>query len=139
MLDVNINYLAILVAGIVNMVIGSLWYSPILFGKEWTKLMGWTDKKKLKEMQKKAGPSYAYGFLVTLVSLFVLAHFVAYVSATTFSEGMQLGFWVWLGFIATTQIGALLWEQKSHKLFLINTSYSLVSFLITGGILAVWH
>lgn len=38
---VPVNYLAILVAAVLSMVLGFLWYGP-LFGKEWTKLMGVT-------------------------------------------------------------------------------------------------
>lgn len=42
--EVNINYLAVLIAAIVSMIVGGLWYSPILFGKMWTKAMGWNEE-----------------------------------------------------------------------------------------------
>ena len=41
LLTTDLNYLAILVAGISNMVIGFLWYGPI-FGKMWMGLIGKT-------------------------------------------------------------------------------------------------
>ena len=41
LLTADLNYLAILVAGISNMVIGFLWYGPI-FGKMWMGLIGKT-------------------------------------------------------------------------------------------------
>ncbi len=42
---VDINYWAVLVAAVVSMVIGALWYSPVLFGKLWMKYSGLSDKK----------------------------------------------------------------------------------------------
>ena len=38
--NVDINIWAVIVAAIVNMVVGSFWYSKSLFGKEWAKLVG---------------------------------------------------------------------------------------------------
>ena len=39
--NVDVNYLAVLVAAIINMVIGSIWYSPSMgFGKSWMKYSG---------------------------------------------------------------------------------------------------
>ena len=49
----EVNYLAVLVAAIVNMVVGALWYSPLLFGKAWMKLTGF-NKKQLKKAKEKA-------------------------------------------------------------------------------------
>jgi len=56
----NLNLLAVLVAAISTMVVGFLWYSPILFAKPWMREMGYDpdDEAKTKEMQKSAGPAY---------------------------------------------------------------------------------
>ena len=47
-----VNYLAVLVAAIVSMVIGGLWYSPLLFGNVWMKLSGITQKDVEKAKKK---------------------------------------------------------------------------------------
>ena len=36
----EINYLAVLIATAVTMVLGFLWYSPVLFGNAWVKQIG---------------------------------------------------------------------------------------------------
>ena len=56
------------------MVVGFLWYSPVLFANPWMKLMGYdpNDKAKLAEMQKSAGPSYALSLIASLLSAAVL-------------------------------------------------------------------
>jgi len=134
---VSINYLTVLAAAVVSMVIGFLWYGPI-FGKAWMQLMK-IDKKKMDEAKKKGmAKSYAVMFISALIMNYVLAHFVKYLGSKTFMDGMQAGFWLWLGFIATVQIGIVLWEGKPVKLYLINAAHYLVALMVTGGILAIW-
>ena len=134
---VNVNYLAVLVAAIASMVVGFLWYGP-LFGKMWMGLMNF-DKKKMNEAKKKGmGKTYVLAFLTSLIMSYVLAHFVNYVQATTIVDGVVLGFWLWIGFFATTQLGMVLWEGKPTKLYLINTLHNLVALAVMGTILAVW-
>ncbi len=36
----GINYVAVAAAAVGAFVLGALWYSPLLFGKEWMKLRG---------------------------------------------------------------------------------------------------
>ena len=43
-MSVSINYLAVLVAGFIPMILGSIWYGP-LFGKKWIELMGLTEEE----------------------------------------------------------------------------------------------
>lgn len=135
--QVTINYLAVIVAAVASMMIGFLWYGP-LFGKQWMQLMNF-DKKKIGEAKKKGmGKIYALAFLTTLITSYVLAHFVDYVEAKTIADGIILGFWVWIGFLATTQIGSVFWEGKPVKLYLINTLHYLVALAVMAAILAVW-
>ena len=135
--QVTINYLAVLVAAVASMVVGFLWYGP-LFGKQWVKLMKIDDKKIKEAKQKGMGKTYFLAFLTTLVMSYVLAHFVDYVEAKTIADGVILGFWIWIGFLATTQIGSVFWEGKPVKLYLINTSHYLVALAVMAAILAVW-
>src|SRR3982074_2455227 len=41
----QVNYLAVLVAGLVIFLIGGLWYSPLLFAKKWIALQGRTEEQ----------------------------------------------------------------------------------------------
>lgn len=134
---VDINLWAVLVSAVIFMVLGALWYSA-LFQKPWMKEMG-LDMKTITEAQKKGmGKNYALALLGAFVMCYVLAHFVDYAQADTAAEGMQAGFWAWLGFIAVYALDTVLWEGKSWKLWAINTSYRLIALLIAGAILATW-
>ncbi len=140
-MDPIINYGAVFVAAMVSMVVGGLWFSPVLFGKTWMKLSGITPKK-IAEAKKKGmngmALSYFGQFIASLVTAYVLAHFVDYANATTFVLGLQTGFWVWLGFVAPIMLGMVLWEGKPMQLYILNVGHYLVCLLLMGGILAAW-
>lgn len=132
----QLNYLAILVSTIVAFFIGFMWYGPI-FGKPWRKEM----KINPKDMNNKEGLGklMIINIIGTLVMIYVLANFVGLLNISNFIEGIQLGFWIWLGFFAsTTLLGSVLWEMKSWKLYSINAAYWLVNLTLNAGILAVW-
>ena len=137
----HLNWLAILVAAVSTMVVGFLWYSPLLFAKPWMREMGHdpNDKAKIQEMQKSAGPAYAGSFVASLLSAFTLALILHGLRAEDLYTGSMLGFHVWLGFVATVQLTGALFMRQSMKLFAINTGYQLVCYLVMGAILAVWH
>jgi hypothetical protein len=137
----HLNWLAILVAAISTMVVGFLWYSPILFAKPWMREMGYdlNDKARMEEMKKSAGPAYGGSLVASLVSAFVLALFLHWLRNYTVYFGLMVGFHIWLGFVATVQFTGALFMKQSMKLFAINTGYQLVCYLVMGAILAVWQ
>ena len=135
---VEVNYVAVLVAAIASFVIGALWYSPMLFGKMWMKLSGVADKNMKKAKEKGMNKNFAFQFLGSLIMAYVLAHFIQYTQSSTIAEGMQAGFWIWLGFIATVMLGMVLWEGKPWKLYFVKAGHELVALAVMGAILAVW-
>lgn len=130
---VDINWMAIVVATLINMVVGAIWYSKALFAKQWASLTG----RKMDEMGDGAS-SYAITTLGAFVQAYILTHFVAYTGATTALEGATTGFWLWLGFVAITQGVNTVFAGTRKKLLAINTGYFLVVLLINGALLAVW-
>ena len=137
---IGINLWSVLVAAVATMILGFLWYSPILFANPWMRLMGVdpNDKAKLAEMQKGAGKLYGLAFVASIVSAMVLAKVIAIATVNTIPYGMKIGFAVWLGFVTTVQLTGALFGKQPIKLYLINTAYQLVCYLVMGAILAVW-
>ena len=136
----NVNLWSVLVAAIATMVVGFLWYSPMLFARSWMVEMGYDpeDKARTQEMQKSAGKSYAISFAASLVSAFILGKIINLATIDSALYGIKAGFAVWLGFVTTVQLTAKLFGNQSTKLYLINTGYQLVCYLAMGAILAVW-
>ena len=137
----HLNWLAILVAAVATMILGFLWYSPLLFAKPWMREMGYdpNDKAKTQEMQKSAGPAYAGSFVASLISAFTLALILHGLRAEDLHFGIMASFHIWLGFVATVQFTSALFAKQSMKLLAINTGYQLVCYLAMGAILVLWR
>lgn len=136
----EVNLWAVLAAAIACMVIGFLWYSPLLFAKPWMIAMGFNpeDKAKIAEMQKGAGPMYGIAMLASLLSAFLLGKIIYHLAIATALYGMKVGFAVWIAFVMTVQLTDKMFSHRPIKLFLINTGYQLVCYLAMGAILGRW-
>lgn len=136
----SLNWLAILASAIAAMILGFLWYSPLLFAKAWTREMGYdpNDKAKMDEMKKSSGPAYAGSLAASFLSAFTLALILHGMRAESLHFGLMASFHIWLGFVATVQFTGALFAKQSMKLFAINTGYQLVCYLVMGAILVSW-
>lgn len=133
----KINYLAVIVTAIVHFIIGGLWYG-LIFGNKFIELIQWTPEQLQRVASESHAKEYIFAFLTSLVLVYILAHFVQYTKAKGVAGGMQTAFWLWLGFVATTQLATVVFEQRKLGLYLLNVGYQLVAILIAGAILAVW-
>lgn len=127
--SVQIDLLTVIIAAILNMIIGYFWYSKWLFGAAWAKLNGVSMNGGHSKM------AVLYGFITSLVIAYFLAFFEAYMGVTTVTDGMFVGFCAWLGFAATTQISAVIWAHRPFKAFLLDTGCKLLSLLVMGGVI----
>lgn len=128
--NVQIDLLTVVVAAALNMVIGFLWYSKWLFGPAWSKMC--QHSKKDHCMNKTC---LLYTAVVSLVIAYFLAFFESYLGITTVTDGMFVGFCIWLGFVATTQVSSVIWCKKPLKLFVLNTGCKLLSYLVMSGVI----
>ncbi len=135
----HVNALAVLVAAVLTMVLGAVWYSPVLFAKQWMAAQGYTPEA-LEQMKRKGMiRAYAVSFLCYLVMAYVVALFVSYTQATSFAQGLWLGFLVWLGFAATIGLTGNMFSQKPIAAWVIDAGYQLAYLLIMAVALTLWH
>lgn len=138
---VPINYWAVIINVVVAMGVGFAWYGP-LFGKEWSRLMGWSKEDLEKKMKEGVGPAYTLSALGALIMSFVLAHSIifaeAYLGSSGVYGGLQGAFWSWLGFVAPVTLGTVLWDGKPWKLWVLNNGYWLVVLLLMGIVFGIW-
>jgi hypothetical protein len=130
----QVNWIAVIVAAVVRFGIGAAWYTA-LFGKRWRELQGVPENAAATGM----GQALAAGFVADLVMAFVLALFVGWYGAVDLWGGLVVGFLAWLGFVATVMAGTIFYEKKSPELIAINLGYQLISMLVMGAILGLWH
>jgi hypothetical protein len=140
-MDFPINYTAILVAVVANFILGFLWYTP-LFGKAWAKEMGFDTSVK------PPASALAKGMIIMLIGNFLMAYVFAHnMGAWTFVPGMDVmpasgiilnsAIFTWLGFYVPVDLSAIAWENRSWKLFFINTGYHLAMLLVAATILTL--
>lgn len=80
----------------------------------------------------------AADLICNFVMAFVLVHAVHYAGARSAGQGATVGFFNWLGFVATVMLMLTLYEKRPAKLSWINSGFQLFSLLIMGAIVAVW-
>ena len=135
----KIKYPAVIVATLVHYILGGLWYSPLLFGNKFLQLVNWTPEH-LREVESQShAKELALAFVMSLLLVYILAHFVNYTKATNAIGGIQTALWLWLGFVVTTQAPTVIFEGRSFGLFAINVAYQLVGCALAGAILAIWR
>ena len=76
------NHIAVLVCAVMSLVIGGLWWSPLLFAKAWQRETGLSDEQ-LKQMS----PAKTFGLT------FVLAYLASYNLAFFLGDGSTT--WKW--------------------------------------------
>ena len=133
----EVNLLAVLVAGIVPMLIGSLWYGP-LFGKRWMALMEMTAD----EIQEGFNPVKTYGvsFLLSLVTAFVLAQLIAeFAGGASAMVGVHVGLMALVAFVLPAAHQSVAFEKRKAGLAWLNVAYNGVALIGQAVVLALWR
>jgi hypothetical protein len=131
----QVNYLAVLVCTAISMVMGALWYSPVLFGNAWMKGVGFKKEDISKSDSSKAMMG---SVVIAFVMNVVLASFTIMTQAKGFWGGVHVGALVGVGFIAMVLLMNSLYEKTSLKVWLIHSFYQTILLMINGGILTIW-
>lgn len=129
------NLVAVIVAGVVNMVIGAGWYGAL--AKPWMRLNGIAEED-MEKARSKMAPVYAVNMLTSLVMAYVLGMFVKSSGALSLLDGMQIGLWAWLGLIVCTFVPNYLYADRPKKLLLIDIMYYAVSLPVMGALFVMW-
>ena len=134
----HVNWLAVLVAGLIAFFIGGAWYTA-LFGELWKKHSRYTDEQMKAAQAARPMPVF-FGMMV--VAYLVIAYFVALIvqatTASTVADGIKLGLLLWLvsaGVTFTHHISSI----KGWPAYYVDTGYQLVYLVLMGAILAAWR
>jgi hypothetical protein len=129
-----VNLWAVLIAGVSSMILGGLWYSPVLFGKPWIRLTGVTEDKS-----RAANPAKVMGiaFVLAVIGALVFAMFLGPEASAGF--GAAAGFGAGLCWVAGSFGINYLFEQRPLALFAINGGYHTLQYTLIGLIVGLWH
>jgi len=132
-----VDIVAVLIAAVASMVLGAFWYSPAGFGKKWMKLAGISDKN-IEKHKGDMWKFYLTTFISAVITAYVIAALLKVTGAQSILEATGVAIFVWLGFVATTTLGSVIWEQRPFELYLLNNSFTVVNYIIVTLILVLW-
>ena len=124
------NWLAIIIAAIANMVIGFLWYGNWAFGKSWMQLSG----RAMGEGQQ-PGPMYALTIVGAVVQAITMAWFILQTDTASGAGGALIGLFVGIGFIAPAMFADVLFAGRPARLFAITAGYQVLAAVVQGAII----
>jgi hypothetical protein len=131
----GVNYLAVVVAAVVAMVIGFAWYSPAVFGERWMAYLGTTQA----ELGNPGGMGLAVGIVASLANAWALAVLTMNLGGTTIVDAIKLGVLCWLGFMATITAAQISFEKRSWGLWLLNNGHNVIVQVVMAAIVTLWR
>ncbi len=130
----QINWWAVLVAGVSAFMLGGLWYSPALFGKMWQKETG-IGCEGSPPPKNSMALTFGVTFLLSLLAAAVFALFLG--PKPTMMLAVGAGFAAGFAWVASSFGINYLFEQKTFRLFCINGGYHTVQFVLYGLVLGL--
>lgn len=131
----EINWLAVILATVSTMVVGSVWYTPKVFGTWW---------EKVARVENKANAVVAIvtTVIVSFISAWVLAGAAAiaqhFYGGSFLANTIVTAIILWAGFTAARFITHDAFENRPRMLTLLNISHELVTFLVMALIIGLF-
>jgi hypothetical protein len=127
----------LLIAAVIQMGGGMLWYGPVC-GNAWLKAMGLdpTDKEKMAEMQRSAGPAYGASLVFSVIFGYVLDVLFNSIGVTSMLSAILLVWVLWFALTFANTTKAVLWGEMNRNVLLINSGFELLLF--TGVAIAAY-
>lgn len=140
MMIYTISWLPLIVVAVINIIIGSLWYSPKLFGNYWMRVTGISMPvgEELEKAKKGMMPKYLAQFIVTLLGAYMFHVVMFSTLSLTLGAAIKLALVLWLGIVVPANAGYVLWEGKPKGLFALNTGNQLVNMLVAAIVFSIW-
>lgn len=131
------NIWAVLVATLSTMVVGSIWYTPKVFGDRWMRLAG---------VDPDRAPSAIGPILITLVVSFISAIVLAGASTVVhdsyggsfLGNTLITGVALWAGFTASRFITHDAFEGRPSALTTLNIAHELVTIVVMALIIGAF-
>jgi Protein of unknown function (DUF1761) len=128
----GINYAAVILAAIAAFVVGGIWYGVL--GRRWMAALG----KSQEELKRRGPPTpvrMGIAFVADLVMAYMLAGLVGHLGQVTSASGVISAFFVWIGFVITTQTVNYTFQGQRWSLTLIDGGHWLAALLVMGAII----
>jgi len=130
-MTLTVNNLPLIIGAVFNMVLGALWYSPVLFAKPWMKEAGITEEY-IEVSKGKMGKVYIFTTFFAVVTSYVIGLLIVNLGITSILSALLTAIIVWIGTSLPMVIKNWGFEGRSIKLGLINHGYDLVVYIVVA-------
>ena len=137
-----INFAGVLVAFLVNFVIGFIWFGPKTFYPVWMKARG-IASGQLNTNQNKPVLLFGGTIVGALIQVLTLGLFIntLQVNDPNFGviDGAGVGWWLGVGIAMFSSISHRLFGGESLKVWLIETSNDAINLTVAGAIITFFN
>jgi hypothetical protein len=133
----DVNWLAVIVSTIVFFALGGLWYSSLLFGKQWSRAVGWEQP----EGETTPVALYLVPLATCLIAVIGLAMLQVATDSDTFGEGVVLGLVAGVLVAGSALLVTGFFDPKKPQPMVwvgITAGYHVVGYVIAAVILSLW-
>ena len=133
-----INYIAVLLATLSSMIVGSIWYTPKVFGNYWMKKSGVTPSGNSKDAIR----PIVITLIVSFITAWVLAGAVwisfEFYGGSFLVNALLTAAILWAGFTAARFITHDAFEGRPAGLTVLNCAHELVTYLVMALVIGLF-
>jgi hypothetical protein len=130
----DLNVLALVVAALSYFAVGGLWFSPLLFSRQWQSATGLSDSQLAA---RNPAPIFGGAFVASLVSVIALGLLLG--SGAGAATGAVVGLVCGIGFAAMALVTIFAFEARPARLLAIDAGYHIVAAALAGLIIGAWQ
>jgi predicted membrane protein len=127
-MPIDVNLVTVLVATAVASGLGFLWYSPLMFGNVWMRILR-LDKLSKKEFNKDMWLTMGTMFLNTFLVAWVMAMLLRALGVMDIFSAYLWAVLIWASLMGGTMVSNGLFAKTRKKVLLIDASYRLMMLI----------
>jgi hypothetical protein len=128
----RVNFIALAAVAVVAFIASSLWYSPLLFGRQFIELSGITASPHPNAVKALCE------LLRTFVLAYVIAHLILRLNVIDWKAALGIGLWLWVGFPVVLLTGSMLWQNVPWQLAAIHAGDWLIKLILIPLAVTLW-
>ncbi len=133
--ELKINHLAVLVAVVLQFVLGYLWYGP-LFGEAWMAMVGLS--MEVIEADPPGTGVWITNIIASLAGVYLLAWLFVKMSIDSLAKGAGHGFLIGFVFVLLAAMTGGMFSKDPYWLAWITGGFTTLGLTISGAVLGAW-
>jgi len=135
MKELKINHLAVLVAVVLQFVLGFLWYGA-LFAEAWMEMVG-LDLATIEADPAGAG-EWITNAVTSFAAIYLLAWLYVQIGVSSLGRGAGIGFMIGFVFVFLDHMTTGMFAKDPYWLAYITGGFTVVGLTIGGAVLGAW-